>query len=194
MNGFLIKKDSHYPSNIIQRLNPGRILLNPANLEFDFTFSHASQYAPKGLWWERRKESYYYPLLEQINKLGGISFDLINKNSARIGFRYNWETNRFYVYAYFHINGDIHYSEDSMFMVGMNERFTAQIVANREQILVQIHNNKGETKVLDIIENTFDKSLFGYIQYPYFGGKIPSPNGIKLNVDNFKVDGRQKIL
>jgi hypothetical protein len=187
---FLIKPGKHYPSSLTKALNPKRLVLNPTSIKFDFEFSYSAQYAPEGLWWERRKEHYYYPLLEQINKLGGISFDLLNKNSARIGWRYDWETNRFFVYAYYHINGEIHYSEDSRFMIAMNERCTAEIFKNREHITIQVNNNKGETKVLDIIENTFGESLFGYVQHPYFGGKIPAPNGIKLKVNNFRTNGR----
>lgn len=187
---FLIKPGSHYPSGLIKSIHPNRLMFKPTSIKFDFEFSHSAQYAPKGLWWERRKESYYYPLLEQINKLGGVSFDLLNKNSARVGFRYDWETNRFFVYAYYHIDGEIHCAEDSKFMIGMNERCTAEIVKNREQIIIQVNNNKGETKVLDIIENTFGESLFGYVQHPYFGGKIPAPNGIKLKVNNFIPNGR----
>lgn len=190
MNEFLIKSGKHYPAGILQRINPNRLIVNPTSIKFDFRFTHSTQYAPIGLWWERRKENYYYPLLEQINKIAGISFDLQNKNSARIGFRFDWEVNRFFIYAYFHIDGEIHYSEDSKFIVSMNDIITGEIVKNNQNIIVQVYNKKGETKVLDIIENTFDKSLFGYVQHPYFGGKIPAPHGLRINVDNIIVNGR----
>ena len=175
MEEFKIKAGSHYCK---LHYNP---IIAPNGIEFTFRFSDRSMYYSK-------KGTY---LRGAVNKLCGLSFDPIGRNSARLGWRYNYDTDFFEVIAYFHINGKFYYNEKNLVNIKRGEAWTCHIkrtkISGKDQIGITLRSQLGNFELLDYIPTPFKYSILGYKQLPYFGGSETLIHDIYLELGVDKI-------
>ena len=149
-------------------------VLFPSKTEFSFCF--------------REKSKYYSvantALREQWNKLGGISFDVFGKNSARVAWRYNCENDSFEICAYFHINGKFKAIDDKKINIQAGDNYNVKIYRytkfDIDAIYVDVMRDDSEVINLGWIKTPYKKSLLGYKQKLFFGGHEPAPVSIEV--------------
>lgn len=111
-----------------------------------------------------------------INKLFGIAyFPHHHKNSVRIGWNYQPETNKIRLYAYWYINGvrGWHY----MHSVKIGKYVFITIRIHRPTHFIDI---QGKKFLVDC------KGSFGYLLGPYFGGNQTAPHDINIEIRRLK--------
>ena len=114
-----------------------------------------------------------------INKLFGMSFGLVHKNSARFGWSYDKGSNRFLLYAYCYFNGRREY------------QLLGDISLAQQPLLMTIVARSDSYEF--IIKKDFDIiAQFFYRRPPstkwcfglglWFGGNNPSPNDMTIKI------------
>lgn len=139
-------------------------VLFPSKIEFSFCFSEKSKYYSVE----------NTALREQWNKLGGLSFDLRGKNSARVAWRYNCENDSFEVCAYFHTNGKFSAIEHRKINIQAGDSYKVKIYKYTmfaiDTIYVDVIGEDGKIKALGWNQIPHKIALLGYKQKLYFGG------------------------
>lgn len=168
MNIEKVKKGSHYS---LVSFSP---IFFPTKTDFSFCFSEKSKY------YSVTNTS----LREQWNKLGGISFDILGKNSARVAWRYNCENDSFEVCAYFHISGVFKAIEDRTIDIQAGDSYTVKIYRDTKfpitTTYVDIVSEDGKIKTLGWNQATYKIAILGYKQKLYFGGHVAAPTDIEV--------------
>ena len=149
-------------------------ILFPSKIEFSFCFSEKSKYYSVA----------NTALREQWNKLGGLSFDVVGKNSARVAWRYNCENDSFEICAYFHTNGKFSAVEDRKINIQAGDSYKVKIYRYTkfaiDTIYVDVIGEYGKIKTLGWNQIPHKISLLGYNQKLYFGGHEAAPVDIEV--------------
>ena len=140
MKKYTIKKGRHYSG---YRFRP---ILFPRSVSFEFMFTEESKYQSEP----------HTKLREQWLKLAGIALDPFGRNSARVAWRYNSDTDTFEMCQYLHLNGSFKVLHHTIRTIPINTR----------------------TDIL--LYNYF--GLIGYRQFPHFGGKAAAPNDVSIHL------------
>jgi hypothetical protein len=156
---FLIKKGEHYSKARMPET------LQDSKMVFEAKFDNTAKYDLGDLASQSSK-----------NKLLGFSDcnSLHHENSARFGWQ--WYNNRLEIFAYCYTNGER--IEKFIGVVGLNEFNTYEIDITDANYVFRVNN---EQPVL-IARGDVCKSGIFYILWPYFGGELPAPHDIFIEV------------
>ena len=139
MKKYTIKKGGHYSGF---RFHP--IFLHKS-VTIAFMFTDESKYITKKYSWER----------DQWNKVAGITYDILGRNSNRIAWRYNSDDDVFEICEYKHINGVWHASNIA--------------IVFQDIVIIRILLN--------------DSGLVSYLQYPHYGGEVDAPHDVSIYLE-----------
>lgn len=117
---------------------------------------------------------------EQINKLYGLSEGWHHKNSARFGWRV--KGHKIEILAYTYMNG----KRDSkpLMICEINEWVKLELHLLRDKYVFVGENEDGEKAKVSMPRKTgfrFGK-LFIYKLFPYFGGSVPAPHDMSIDI------------
>jgi len=106
-----------------------------------------------------------------INKLFGVSHWHVHKNSARFGWNCNKEQTKIKIYAYYYLDG---LRFDSFLKeVDVNEFHKYEIKFINGYAIYFIDD-------VYIFRHKFERKIFGYENYPYFGGDRKAPHKMEI--------------
>lgn len=117
---------------------------------------------------------------EDVNKLFGLSFGNIHRNSARFGWTYSPGTNKFFLYAYCYLNGERIFSKLCE-CVAHRDYNCSIIVTNENYIFMVMQADNGHMLATEHISKGHRKK-FSWLLGPYFGGNQPSPSLMKIKL------------
>lgn len=113
-------------------------------------------------------ESCLYDLpVSEINKLFGYSYDLLNKDSVRIGWKAN--KNTIQLWTYFHKNWTRSNPKVKLGEFNINEPIKCEIRTEKD-ITYFVINDKL------LYSTKFKKKYWGWKSNIYFGGQTPAPH------------------
>lgn len=119
-------------------------------------------------------------LQSNINKLMGFSDCNSNhhKNSARFGWK--WNNERVEIFAYCYVDGlRIH---ESIGTINVDEENLYEIASTEKEYVFFLN---GERKIALEKSNVCEDGL-RYMLYPYFGGSIPAPHDVHVEIEIIK--------
>lgn len=119
-----------------------------------------------------------YPDNLDINKLLGLSYLNIHKNSVRIGWRYELKTDDIKVFIYRYQDGKRILNQ--ICNVGINELIKINLSMNESIVSVKIDSTQG-IKYIELPVQ-YNHTYFLYTTNLYFGGNQPSPSKIKIDI------------
>jgi hypothetical protein len=157
---YVIKKGRHYSSHGI------RLLLFPKSCQFRIKLTGEEFHDGLGI-----------QVREQWNKMGGVSFGLLGRNSARIAYRIFED--KVQIVPYLHIGGEIVVSESQIKSFYIGDIIDVDIQKTKDSVLIGVNDKLYSYPMFCI-------PIIGYRQYPYFGGKAPAPNNITINLEFIK--------
>lgn len=160
MKKYTILKGFHYSRHWIS------LLLFPKKVKFDFILNNKSAYRSL----VEHDDIATRQLKYQVNKIAGLSFDLLGNNSARLGYRYNWEKDVFQVLPYYHIDGKRIWNDEKAVDIDKGVKYTCRIRKDKNRCLFTVSNKYTHKVLLYDTINMNTSSILGYKQYPYFGG------------------------
>lgn len=114
------------------------------------------------------------------NKLMGFSDcnSLHHQNSAR--FAWQWFNDRLEIYAYCYVNSIR--MEEFIGTVNLNEENLYEIAMTANEYVFYL-NGQRVTRIKR--GDVCDKGVY-YMLYPYFGGSIPAPHNVRIDVSILK--------
>lgn len=160
---FLIRTGEHYSTpRLMETLKSGK-------LAFRATFDESARYQLADA-----------TLQESKNKLMGFSDcnSLHHENSAR--FAWQWFNDRLEIYAYCYV--DSTRVEQFVAPVNLNEENLYEIAATSDEYIFYLN---GEKKAAIRRTVRCDDGL-NYILYPYFGGTMPAPHDVRIEIQMVK--------
>lgn len=180
LNLYYIHKDKHHPED-----SQVALVWKPKYIEFEFelnyscyldSFNHPGKYSAQ--------------LLEQVNKIGGVTFDLFAKNSIRLGWYSSYtDPNVLMVLPYLHRAGKFEYFKPDAVAILLNTRYKCRIRQDRDDreiwTITLVSAQTGMRVDWYISGKSFANPLLGYLNNPFFGGKEPAPNGMIIGLKYF---------
>lgn len=106
-----------------------------------------------------------------INKIFGLAFPFVHKNSARFGFKYI--DGKFNIYAYSYVDGER--KEELMYKADVDEQLILSIFVHKDKVVYQIEP-ANEQEV--IYEELLKTNWFSVELGAYWGGKPEAPQFI----------------
>ncbi len=108
-----------------------------------------------------------------INKLFGIGYaPHHHKNSVRFGWRYDLKSDMIEILAYWYLNGIRYWHPLNFVAIGANNHYQITRFADRHDLSL-----KFETFSVPVRNRGI-----GYLLRPYFGGNMPAPHDITINM------------
>lgn len=117
---------------------------------------------------------------EQISKLSGISYGLHHNCSARVGWRSDGSRIEVLSYVY---TAHGQRSSQSLGFIGVDEWHEFKIRRVGTTVFLNMDNGQIQSFTL------FKPRKIGYRLYPYFGGEIPAPHEMWIEVDILEMNG-----
>ena len=178
MKTYTILKGLHYSAHWIKPI------IFPKMMKFDFVLSNKSSYRPLTEHDERDTKQ----LKHQVNKIAGMSLDIFGKNSARLGYRYNWENGYFEIIPYYHLKGKKVWNEDRAIRIEKNIKYTCRIYKKKKLLCISVSEKYNPRKMVmhDILSVDIRNPIIGYRQYPHFGSSgndSSAPKNIEILLD-----------
>jgi hypothetical protein len=116
------------------------------------------------------------------NKLFGIGYLWSHhKDSARVGWRWDIDLNRFIISAYCYINGDRQIHE--LGEVLANKPYVIEIAITDSMYIFKITKENSATVGGAIIDH-YHRKKFSFPLGLYFGGNKPAPHDMKIQIKN----------
>lgn len=119
-------------------------------------------------------------------KLVGVFYNPFNihGDTAMVGWRYNLETRRIELNAYYHIDGKRTYT-DPLMEVGLLETFTCllRISTGRHEYEWTLQRASDNFKVVHVQPFRHDRKLSIETNF-YFGGNQPAPQEVSCQLEN----------
>jgi len=125
-------------------------------------------------------ENCIYQLTEnydQVNKLYGLSQGMHHNNSARFGWRCT-DGKKIEILAYCYVNGERIIKP--LLKIKPGEWAHCYLDVNEDNYKFKIIAQNGDAMVSTIAKTT--DFLLGYKLFPYFGGKIPAPHDMRIDI------------
>lgn len=115
-----------------------------------------------------------------INKLFGLTFGQRKIDSARFG----WASvgDKIEIFAYCYVNGVRTWK--SMGLVSLNTMYNFKLFVQDDRYLFKVYH-ADKLVSTTFIEKTHHKCI-GYYLFPYFGGNMPAPHRMHIQVRNLK--------
>ena len=173
---FCITKNHHSPHN-------RRIIFHKSN-EFSIVcmFDESCLYSFDD---ERSKNA--------INKIFGYSFGYYHHNNS---FRLGWrcKDKKIEILAYWYIKHK-HYSQH-LFFIDPGKRFLVNVKTDYKKVTVKYLSEDLQIITRDILFNPDNVKLsrWGYINYPYFGGRRKAPHNMSLHMKVWLTDTTREEL
>jgi len=124
---------------------------------------------------------YMLPVEDQadVNKLFGVAFGRVHMNSARFGWRYVPDTNKFHLYGYYYRNG----VRDFQFICECSpyRKYQLSVIASTEYFVFVVSTPGQPMHTLKV--ERYDKKKWGWLLGPFFGGNRPAPHTMKINLE-----------
>lgn len=141
--------------------------INPRKIVRRVTFTHDSKYV--------------LPETDQPdrNKLFGVSFGGVHRNSARFCFWYNPGNKKFYLSAYVYINGE-RYFEDLCECVA-NHYYDCSLIISDSEYFFIVNKENGDVAARMAFSKGH-KRKWAILLGPWFGGNRPAPHTITLQL------------
>ena len=164
LQDFRIKKNHHSPHN-------RRIVFHKSN-EFSIVcmFDESCRYS----FTDKRSEI-------AINKIFGYSFGYYHHNNS---FRLGWrcKEGQIEILAYWYIKHK-HFSKH-LFFVNPGKRFFINVKTDYKKVVISYLVDGSELSTKEILFNPDKVNLkrWGYINYPYFGGKQKAPHDMTIRL------------
>lgn len=117
------------------------------------------------------------------NKLFGIAYGNIHRNSARFGWRYDNKKNVFILSAYCYINGERVMTD--LCTVVANHWYDCHIICVGSIYTFKVINQSGDLLCTELISKGHNKKL-GWLLGPYFGGNRTAPHDIIIELKKMK--------
>lgn len=117
---------------------------------------------------------------DDVNKLFGLSFGRVHRNSARFGWMYSPYNEKFILYAYCYLNGERIFSNICE-CVAHREYDCSLIVTYDEYIFMVMQCDNGHILATEHISKGHRKK-WSWLLGPYFGGNRPAPSLMKIKI------------
>ena len=116
---------------------------------------------------------------DDVNKLFGVSFGRVHMNSARFGWKYVPETNRFHLYGYYYRNG----VRDFQFICECQayRKYQLSFIASSGYFVFVVSTPGQPMRTLKV--DRYDKRKWGWRLGPFFGGNRPAPQTIEIKLE-----------
>ncbi len=148
-------------------------LINTTEIKRSVVFSTESKY------WLHTADQ------QDWNKLFGISFTISpHRNSARYGWRYNPEINKFQLCAYCYLNGES--IMEPLCDLQVNHVYLCHIIITNEDYLFRVYRRHDMAVMCSTAISKGHRKKNGYLLGPYFGGNNAAPDDIKIQLSKFK--------
>lgn len=115
---------------------------------------------------------------EDVNKLFGVAFGGVHKESARFGWQYSAETKSFILSSYVYVNGER--IVNGLCHCEMNNLYKCSIVILKDRYKFYV-SFKGNIIGSDTIFKFIDRK-FGWLLGSYFGGNQSAPANLSLRL------------
>lgn len=127
---------------------------------------------------------YTLPVEDQqdVNKLFGVAFGRVHMNSARFGWRYVPETNKFHLYGYYYRNG----VRDFQFICECSPYRKYRLILRVTSHTFSFIVSTSESPWRQLVVERYDNKKWGWILGPFFGGNRPAPHTMKINLEKLK--------
>jgi len=117
---------------------------------------------------------------EDVNKLFGLSFGRVHRNSVRFGWNYSPAVKKFFLYSYCYINGKRLFSK--LCECVANRQYECSIVVSpKEYIFMVIQKDNNHVLGIEHISKGHRKKI-SWLLGPYFGGNKSAPSLMKLKL------------
>jgi hypothetical protein len=156
---FVMEKGTHYSTPRLAEM------LQANSLRFKATFNETAIY-----------DLGDKALQSNKNKLMGFSDcnSMHHENSARFGWQ--WFDNKLEIYAYCYVNGER--KEEFIGTVNINEENLYEIQITDDAYVFYLNNERVST----IERGTVCDQGIYYMLYPYFGGSVPAPHDVRIDI------------
>ena len=114
------------------------------------------------------------------NKLFGIAYGGVHRNSARFGWRYDPGVRKFILSAYCYLNGE-RQMEDICEVVA-NRQYDCVLIISRSAYTFQVKQVDNGNVFRTIGISKGHKRKNGWLLGPYFGGNRPAPNTMTIQM------------
>lgn len=160
MKNWTIKKGRHYSNFALPK-----ILISKSQLKECIEFTDSCRY-------NLNSEDQL-----DVNKLFGIGYFPAHRiNSVRFGWRYDLDSKKMEILAYWYTDKTRHM--ESMFFVDIGVKYNYTINIDNNKHLLVISDSNSE--ILASKEIIFPKRFLGYYLKPFFGGNRPAPNSMTI--------------
>lgn len=116
---------------------------------------------------------------EDQNKLFGLSYGKIHRNSARFGWRYDLNKKKFILSAYCYLNGT-RIMQDLCEAVA-SHWYDCHIITSGHSYIFRVMNENGDILCTEHISKGHYKKT-GWILGPFFGGNQAAPNNMIIQI------------
>jgi hypothetical protein len=103
-------------------------------------------------------------------------------NSARFGWRYVPDTNKFHLYGYYYRNG----VRDFQFICECSPYRKYKLILKVSPHTFSFIVSTSESPWRQLIVERYDNKKWGWILGPFFGGNRPAPHDMKINLEKIK--------
>lgn len=115
-----------------------------------------------------------------VNKLFGVSFGWVHKESARFGWRFDPKSNLFHLYAYYYIKGIPEFKLIASCVA--TKKYTCILAIENSYYCFYVLNEKDQQVAVEPIHN-FHSRKFAFLLGPFFGGNNPAPHKMTLEIN-----------
>lgn len=146
-------------------------LVNPVEVSRRVCFSFSAKY------------DIGYNDQQDHNKLFGVSYGRIHRNSARFGWRYDPLVNKFIISAYCYLNGERVMTD--LCEAVANHWYDCYIITYGRTYIFRIMNERGDILCTEHISKGHNKKLC-LLLGPYFGGNQTAPNTMTIQMKKIR--------
>ena len=115
-----------------------------------------------------------------VNKLFGLTFGFSRKESARFGWRYAPEVNKFFLYAYTYVNGVRAFTKVCECVA--NHSYVCQLRVHDNYYTFTVFVQKTSEEIgFCSVEKRHQKKI-AWLLGPFFGGTLPAPHNMTLKL------------
>lgn len=113
----------------------------------------------------------------QVNKLFGYSYDLLNKDSVRIGWKYLPNRQSIQLFIYLHKNWKRYIPDENLVLgeVQIGQEVKLQVKTDNKTLITYFFINDKKKGILK-----YKKKYWSWFLGTYFGGKLPAPHDMKI--------------
>ena len=162
---------------MIYVIKQGQHQFKPNNFNLDFVVNDTEFKTWECLFGSTCSHDLPYPESLQVNKLAGYAKIHHHLESLRLGYRWNKETQRMDLFPYYYYKGKRTIATLPITSVRLDKYFRVSMTIRPNSYKLYVGKNSISTP------SNF-RTYIGYELGPYFGGKIPAPHDMTIQIDN----------